>query len=162
MNNIHDNFRQMVDRLASGIVIRNKTFKEWEAYFDVNINEANSLEELRLKLRETSQKFDECSNLMSELKLTAGHASMNESATVMLSMTEILNNQESKTKTDAERKAKAKHYELTVMRKLGELLVEAWKDQVEKLRSKLKMLEIHIYSYNAEMKTLNYKRSTYD
>lgn len=162
MNNIHENFRQMIDRLASSIIIRNKSFKEWEEYFDVNISDADDLETLRLKLRETSQKFDECSNLMSELKLTAGHASMNESATIMLSMTEILNNQETKTKTDAERRAKARNYELTVMRKLGELLVEAWKDQVDKLRSKLKMLEIHIYSYNAEMKTLNYKRNSYE
>jgi len=159
-NNI--SFVEIFDTITEKIQIRDKSFREWEAYLTISIYDTEEVDTLRWKLREASDKLDEALNIYSELKLAYNNVEMNEEAQIKLSLTELLNNKEAKTGADAERKAKAEHYSITIQKRIGEMLLESWAHQVDKLKHKIKVLEIHIYSYNAEMKNLYIKRGSND
>jgi len=149
-------FEAFFNKLPATIYIGDKTLQDWVEYFNVEIDGYDDMFILRARLAETSDKMNECSNILSKIKLAARMAEMNEKCSLNLAIGDNLQVKKMKI-TAAERNATIDNLKHTMTTQWANLILDAWETQLWKLKDKAAHLQSLLISEMSEWKHSKYQ-----
>ena len=143
---------EAIENVGEEITIEGKTLKEWNNYYLMSIPISDDLPSLRLKLIKLNDLLDRCSGTLTNLKLSQTKLSQITFVSKDIALEYSL--KEGKSVTESTRIATSATRKLEASVKKLDGLVSFFEEISWRLKDKIKVFQILIFSKNGELRNL--------